>query len=146
MSDQQLATTTDLSDSLGRSLSSDEETRGPRRLATAQSMLNQRVNYQLVARTKLASDDPSYIDPEIAAEVISGIVARQWRNINGVTSWQKGVGPFTRSESFRDQDSPGELYVSDEDLARLLGADDSYSSAGTIRLAPARFPFSCPSE
>ena len=85
-----------------------------------------------------ANGTPPSIDLLSAAQdVVVAMVTRVFRNPDGVRQTNEGVGPFTTSRTYGGN-MPGELAMTDAEMARLQGSRDG---AFTVSLIPASSPF-----
>lgn len=73
-------------------------------------------------------------------DVVTAMVQRVFRNPEGVRQRQEGAGPFQGSVTYGG-DQPGALWVTDVELALLVGAG-SRRVAFAIDTIPATSPFS----
>lgn len=73
-------------------------------------------------------------------DVVTAMVQRVFRNPEGVRQRQEGAGPFQGSVTYGG-DQPGALWVTDVELALLVGAG-SRRVAFSIDTIPATSPFS----
>lgn len=86
--------------------------------------------------------NPVGIDPDAVTGMLGEVVARPLRNPKGLLSATTTTGPFSRSETFRSSrsavDTPTGIYITDEDLERILppAVTDGYVPAGTIHTRP----------
>lgn len=138
----QLTSLADLMDVLGRPLTADETERGQRRLDRAQALLTQDARLpNFLARVVNGGAVALPVDPGVAAEVIATMVARQWRNPDGVTTRSVTVGPYGESVGFGDrgvleQSGRGELLVTQGDVDKLI-RQDGFPVAATFRTTAA---------
>lgn len=73
-------------------------------------------------------------------DVVTSMVQRVFRNPEGVRTRQETTGPFSGSVTLGG-DQPGELWITDDELARISGAG-SNRGAFTIDTIPATSPYS----
>lgn len=64
--------------------------------------------------------DTADIDPELVKQVVCGMVARVFRNPEGLRTGMEQDGPFSRQVTYGG-DEPGSLHLSDDDRALLVG-------------------------
>lgn len=136
------ASSTDLEDALNRPLTTDETSRAQRRLDRAQALLAQDARLpDFLARVIGYPTVALAIDPAVAAEVIATMVARQWRNPEGLLNKSVTVGPYTESGGYGErvggeQVGRGELVVTQADVDKLTRQGSGFSTGGTIRTTP----------
>ena len=73
-------------------------------------------------------------------DVVTSMVQRVFRNPEGVRTRQETTGPFSGSVTLGG-DQPGELWVTDDELARISGAGLN-RGAFTIDTTPVTSPYS----
>lgn len=73
-----------------------------------------------------------------AVDVVVAMVTRKFRNPESIRQTNVTTGPYTASKTFGG-DTPGELELTDKDLAKLQGVQES--GAFTIDLIPSTSPF-----
>ena len=74
---------------------------------------------------------------ETAKDVVSAMVARVFRNPEGIRQTNVTTGPYTASKTYGG-DTPGGLGLTDDELAKLQGVGEG---AFTISMIPASSPF-----
>ena len=85
-----------------------------------------------------AAETPSRTDLlETATDVVVAMVTRVFRNPEGIRQVNETTGPFTSSRVYGG-DVPGGLGITDDELAKLLGAR---AGAFSIDLIPSTSPF-----
>ena len=92
----------------------------------------------LSARISADPVEPDLLDN--VKDVVTSMVQRVFRNPEGVRTRQETTGPFSGSVTLGG-DQPGELWVTDDELARVSPAGTS-SGAFTIDMIPSTSPFS----
>jgi hypothetical protein len=90
--------------------------------------------------TRVVADpaEPDLVDN--VKDVVTSMVQRVFRNPEGVRTRQETTGPFSGSVTLGG-DQPGELWVTDDELARLSPAGTN-RGAFTIDTIPVSSPFS----
>lgn len=76
----------------------------------------------------------------LVRDVVVAMVTRVFRNPDGIRQTNETVGPFTSSRTYGGS-TPGELAMTDAELARLQG---TRAGAFTVSLLPASSPFADP--
>jgi len=85
-----------------------------------------------------ANETPARTDlRELAVDVAVAMVTRVFENPRKIRQENEVTGPFTTSRTFSG-DKPGELVITDEELAKLHGKQ---KGAFTIDLIPSTSPF-----
>jgi len=92
----------------------------------------------LSARISADPVEPDLLDN--VKDVVTSMVQRVFRNPEGVRTRQETTGPFSGSVTLGG-DQPGELWVTDDELARVSPTGTS-SGAFTIDMIPSTSPFS----
>lgn len=77
---------------------------------------------------------------ETVQDVVSAMVARVFRNPDGVRQRQETTGPFTGSVTYGG-DQPGALVVLPDELAALTGGAVGKGKAGGVDMIPPGSPF-----
>lgn len=88
------------------------------------------------------AEDP-VVEPDLldnVKDVVTSMVARVFRNPEGVRTRQESTGPFSGSVTLGG-DQPGELWITDDEKVRL-SLSGSSRGAFTIDMVPATSPFS----
>lgn len=87
-----------------------------------------------------AAETPARIELlEAAQDVATAMVTRVFRNPEGARQKQWTTGPFSESMTVGGAE-PGSLYLTDDELAKLQGAQSG--GAFTISMIPSTSPFS----
>jgi len=92
----------------------------------------------LTARIGADPAEPDLLDN--VKDVVTSMVQRVFRNPEGVRTRQETTGPFSGSVTLGG-DQPGELWVTDDELARVSPTGTS-RGAFTIDMIPSTSPFS----
>ena len=96
-----------------------------------------------VAGLSLRIDADPITEPDLldnVKDVVTSMVQRVFRNPEGVRTRQETTGPFSGSVTLGG-DQPGELWITDDELSRLVLAGSS-PGAFTIDTIPVTSPFS----
>lgn len=75
---------------------------------------------------------------ENTRDVVGDMVARKFRNPEGIRQVQEGVGPFSESRTYGG-DNPGALVVTDEELERLSNGEAGTRRAFSIDMLPEKW-------
>ena len=78
---------------------------------------------------------------ETVIDVVVAMVIRKFTNPKGYRQVGNTTGPFSEQATFGG-DNPGELYLTDDECARLSGATGRQGQAFAIDLMPTTSPFS----
>lgn len=92
----------------------------------------------LVDRVSAAPAEPDLV--ENVKDVVTSMVQRVFRNPEGIRTRQETTGPFSGSVTLGG-DQPGELWITDDELARL-SLSGSSQGAFTIDTIPVYSPYS----
>ena len=84
-------------------------------------------------------DPPSTELLDSTVDVVVAMVTRVFRNPSGIRQENETTGPFTTSRTYGGE-TPGGLYLTEDELATLKGAEDS-TGAFSIDLIPSTSPF-----
>jgi hypothetical protein len=90
-------------------------------------------------QARLDIPEPDLIENVI--DVLISMVTRVFRNPEGTRQLSTTTGPFSEQRTFGG-DTPGELFLSDRERAKLEGVASSGGQAFTIDMIPATSPFS----
>jgi len=96
-----------------------------------------------VAGLSLRIDADPITEPDLldnVKDVVTSMVQRVFRNPEGVRTRQETTGPFSGSVTLGG-DQPGELWITDDELSRLVLAGSS-PGAFTIDTIPVTSPYS----
>jgi hypothetical protein len=84
-------------------------------------------------------DPPSTELLDSTVDVVVAMVTRVFRNPSGIRQENETTGPFTTSRTYGG-DTPGALYLTEDEIAALKGAEDS-TGAFSIDLIPSTSPY-----
>lgn len=106
----------------------------------AERLIRRRVpDVQVRIDAEADGDPPSTELLDTAKDVVVSVVTRVYRNPSGIRQENETTGPFTTSRTYGG-DTPGTLYLTDDELASLQGIS-SGSGAFGIDLIPSWSPF-----
>lgn len=89
--------------------------------------------------SRIAAEAPGTDLLDDAIDVTVALVTRKFRNPESIRQTNVTTGPFTASKTYGG-DIPGELELTDNELAKLQGVSES--GAFTIDMIPTTSPFS----
>lgn len=93
------------------------------------------IRYHVPTIQQRIDDDLTGDLAETVKDIVVTMVTRVYRNPEGIRQVNSTTGPFTDSRTFGG-DTPGGLYLSDEELARLNGSVAD-TRAYTVSMIPA---------
>lgn len=107
----------------------------------AERLIRSRV-HDLQVRLDLV--DPELVEPDLAdtvADVVTAMVHRVFRNPEGIRQVGVTTGPFSEQRTYGG-DEPGQLFITDNELERLVSSRVEYPAAYSIDMIPPTSRFS----